>query len=51
MTGKSIGLLLALALLAGCGASYRPGVSGQYRTLDQNASANSEPQPPGSMPR
>ena len=51
MTAGPVALLIAVAALAACSAPYRPGVSGQSRTLEQNAPSNSEPQPPGSLPR
>jgi len=43
--------MLALLALAGCGMSYQPGRDGRSRALPQNAPANSEPQPAGSLPR
>jgi len=48
---RTIAWMLALLTLAGCGMSYQPGRDGRSRALPQNAAANSEPQPAGSLPR
>jgi hypothetical protein len=49
--GRTVAWMLALLALAGCGMSYQPGRDGRGRALPQNAPANSEPQPAGSLPR
>ncbi|MGI4953929.1 MAG: hypothetical protein ACRYGM_19175 [Janthinobacterium lividum] len=48
---RTVAWMLALLALAGCGMSYQPGRDGRSRALPQNAPANSEPQPAGSLPR
>jgi hypothetical protein len=50
-TAATIVALLAAIALSGCGADYRPGVTGMKPILLQNASSNSTVQPAGSLPR
>ena len=49
--GWTIALLVALLTVSGCGADYRPGVSGEKRMMPQNMPSNMSPEAPGARPR